>query len=65
MEFCRYALLVLESEDKKSELINRLSSWRYSDELSLAVRSSGFSFALINEDENIIIYFKNSNFALE
>lgn len=58
MEFFRYVLLVLENEDKKSELINRLSDWKYNDELDPIVRSSGFSFTLINENENKIVSFK-------
>lgn len=58
MDFFRYVLLILEDEDKKSELINRLSDWKYSDALDPVVRSAGFSFTLINENENKKVFFK-------
>lgn len=58
MDFLRYVLLILENEDKKGELLNELSGWEYSEELKRGLRACGFSFALINKEENMIIYFK-------
>lgn len=58
MEYCRYVLLVLKSEEKKSELLNQIPNWRYCDELEWFVQKAEYSFVLINEAENIEIYFR-------
>lgn len=58
MDFYRYVLLIVESEDKKRELLDGIPEWEYSEELESDLRSLGFSFVLINKKENIIIYFK-------
>jgi len=58
MEYYRYILLVLESEDKKSELLNEIPKWEYCDKLDNSLRAAGFSFTLTNKTENIQISFK-------
>lgn len=61
MEYYRYVLLVLESEDRKYELLNEIPKWEYCDELDNGLRAAGYSFVLINEKENMQISFKKIN----
>lgn len=58
MNFYRYVLIVLEKEERKCEFLNEIPNWEYSDELEPIVRTSGYSFVLINQIENIQIFFK-------
>lgn len=58
MEYYRYVLLVLESEDKKDKLLNEIPGWEYCDKLENSLKACGYSFKLINRTENIQVYFK-------
>lgn len=58
MGYYRYVLLVLESEDRKYELLNEIPKWEYCDELDNDLHAAGYSFVLINAKENIQISFR-------
>lgn len=60
MEYFRYVLLVIESEDRKFELLSNIPKWEYCDKLG-TLHASGYCFKLINKTENIQIFFKKIN----
>lgn len=58
MGYYRNILLVLESEDRRSELLNEIPKWEYCDKLDNCLRAAGYSFTLTNKTENTQISFK-------
>lgn len=58
MEYYRNILLVLESEDRRCELLNGIPKWEYCDKLDNGLCEAGYSFTLTNKTENIQISFK-------
>lgn len=58
MGFYRYILLILEDEERKYELLSEIPNWEYNDKIENDLRAAGFSFTLINKEENIQVYFK-------